>query len=194
MTPRYEIKNDGIGLGGHMCPPGHPNHTHSIIEYAGPRSTREVGCYAVSAAATRTGVPAPIRAAARKLIADAHLVASELWIRSVYGYSAGTYHAESGEGDYSGLVYQYKHPGVAFPPERHNAVALIREYFPEHEPRLDLITNPAKGYGSNPCDKCGERVQYEARLDAFAKPIESPSLGPTKYETECSKGGAHEVA
>ena len=76
----------------------------------------------------------------------------------------------------------------------HGAVALIREYFPEHAPRLDLIADPGHGYGEWLCDKCGERVQYEARLDALAKPIRSPSFGPTKYKTECSKGGAHEVA
>jgi hypothetical protein len=79
-------------------------------------------------------------------------------------------------------------------PERHLAVLCIREYFPDHEPRLDLIANPGKGYGSYPCTKCGERVQYEARLDKLA--VVTTRIVPGEGTVwsrvaECSKGGDH---
>lgn len=81
-------------------------------------------------------------------------------------------------------------------PERHAAVAYIREHFPAHEPRVDLIENPGKGYGSWPCTKCGEKVQYEAKFDAHT--VVSTRIIPgegTKwtYITECSAGDNHEV-
>jgi hypothetical protein len=81
-------------------------------------------------------------------------------------------------------------------PERHLAVLCIREYFPDHEPRLDLIVDPGKGYGSWPCTKCGERVQYEAKFDKHAVvTIRMDGTGMThwSYGTECVKGGDHSV-
>ncbi|MER6605726.1 hypothetical protein ABT282_07370 [Streptomyces sp. NPDC000927] len=90
-------------------------------------------------------------------------------------------------------------PNVPEPmdPERHAAVAHIREYFPDHEPRVDLIENPGKGYGSYPCDKCGEKVQYEAKFDKLAiVSTRASRSGVTQwsYGTECAKGGDHAVA
>jgi hypothetical protein len=81
-------------------------------------------------------------------------------------------------------------------PERHAAVACIRQYFPDHTPRLDLIENPGKGYGSYPCDKCGESVQYEAKFDALAvvsTRLAGSGITQWSYKTDCDKGGNHEV-
>lgn len=81
-------------------------------------------------------------------------------------------------------------------PARHLAVMCIREYFPDHTPRLDLIENPGKGYGSWPCTKCGERVQYEAKFDKWAvvtTRIGGDGVTKWTYGTECPKGGAHTV-
>ena len=81
-------------------------------------------------------------------------------------------------------------------PNRHLAVLCVREYFPDHEPRLDLIVNPGKGYGSCPCTKCGETVQYEAKFDKLTKVTTRiiPGEG-TKwtYQTECPEGGDHTI-
>lgn len=79
-------------------------------------------------------------------------------------------------------------------PARHLAVLCIREYFPDHEPRLDLIENPGKGYGSYPCTKCGERVQYVAKFDKLTTVTTRIVLGEGTvwtYSTECSRGGDH---
>lgn len=81
-------------------------------------------------------------------------------------------------------------------PNRHLAVLCIREYFLDHEPRLDLIADPGRGYGSYPCTKCGERVQYEAKFDKLTKVnTRIKPYGGTEwtYETECPKGDDHTV-
>ena len=67
----------------------------------------------------------------------------------------------------------------------------MREYFPDHQPREDLIADPGTGYGSWPCVKCGKRVQYEARVNGFAEAVPSARNG-LNYVTECPAGGQHE--
>ncbi|MFL4491702.1 hypothetical protein ACJ6WD_10665 [Streptomyces sp. VTCC 41912] len=81
-------------------------------------------------------------------------------------------------------------------PERHAAVSCVRQYFPGHQPRLDLIENPTKGYGSWPCSKCGERVQYEAKFDKHAvvtTRIDGRGMTHWSYGLECADGEPHEV-
>ena len=81
-------------------------------------------------------------------------------------------------------------------PARHLAVLCIREYFPDHEPRLALIDNPGKGYGSYPCTKCGESVQYEAKLDKRAKVttrMDGSGMTQWTFATDCPEGGDHVV-
>lgn len=68
----------------------------------------------------------------------------------------------------SRIVADLSSPPTPMDPERHAAVACIREYFPGHAPRLDLIADPGDGYGSRTCAACGKRVQYEAKFDALA--------------------------
>lgn len=85
---------------------------------------------------------------------------------------------------------------VAMDPERHAAVACIREYFPGHQPRLDLIEDARKRYGNYPCTKCGKPVQYEAKFDALAvvtTRVDGSGMTHWTYTTECSAGGKHEV-
>ena len=72
-------------------------------------------------------------------------------------------------------------------PERHLAVLTVRHYFPDHTPRLDLIADPGKGYGSWPCTKCGERVQYEAKFDKLAR------FTDRSDDPGCPQGGDHTI-
>lgn len=72
-------------------------------------------------------------------------------------------------------------------PEHHAAFLLVRRYFPDAEPRLDLIDLGSRNdYGTKPCLKCGGTVQYEARFDAYAV------FGETS--AACPKGGTHDVS
>jgi hypothetical protein len=72
-------------------------------------------------------------------------------------------------------------------PEHHAAYLLVKTYFPDAEPRPDLIANKGGGvYGQKPCAKCGQSLQYEAKVDAYAIPISAIR--------DCPQGGLHEVA
>jgi hypothetical protein len=70
-------------------------------------------------------------------------------------------------------------------PEHHAAYLLVKSYFPEAEPRLDLIADASGGYGQQPCRKCGQALQYEAKVDAYAEAITA--------KRDCPKGGHHET-
>lgn len=165
--------------------------------------------------AERNGVPQHVRDQAARIMAAAQMTCSELWVRSVYGYFRGCYAPESGSrsvshaiiaegtcqcGEYcvtaAGLEKHlsehgtYGHGALDLPASRHLAYLAVREYFPDHEPRLDLIADPGSGYGSHECVKCGQRVQYEARKDALCV-VASGSR--CTYNPDCPEGGAHET-
>lgn len=286
-TRTYKIVK-GRGLSNFLCPPGHWNHTYRLEEYSSPRGRTVQNTFTIDYAEDPSSLASDhIRQEVQRIKAEAELVASEAWVRDVYGYFRSMYVPESGErnadklisfhpveevekatrqvlreagfkrasGILSGgngyevtvardaskvFVYHVaegervkgagelldyysaleaagfsdvetqaateKHTTrvratpievpSSMPPERHAAVALIREYFPDHEPRVDLINNPGKGYGAYPCSKCGEVVQYEARFDAHAilhtRTIPGKGTEVT-YTTECKVGGKHTV-
>jgi hypothetical protein len=79
----------------------------------------------------------------------------------------------------------YQVPSPTFPPEHHLAYLMIKSYFPNATPRLDLIAHPEGLYGTRECSKCHERCQYEARWDKWAVFGKGP---------DCPQGGDHEMA
>lgn len=79
---------------------------------------------------------------------------------------------------------------LRLPADHHLGYLCVREYFPDHQPRTDLIADPGRGYGSYPCDKCGTRVQYEARYDAWCV----VQTMPWKWTPDCPEGGHHQVS
>ncbi len=163
---KWSISREHAGSGSFMCPPGHPAFDFSIIE--GPtRNPRAI----MSIMTTETYVPESIRQRAALMIEGSTLVESEGWVRSVYGYFRGMYLAPDGSRDASKLLRGRDAAELGLNgPERHAAVAMVREFFPHHQPRLDLIADPGRGYGAYPCLHCGETVQYEARKDALCVP------------------------
>jgi hypothetical protein len=184
--PLYAISHDGHGSGGFMCPPGHWNHEYTLNGYYGGR--RKANADSISgigyALEEDSGASESVKERVRRIMDAATLTDSDMWERSVYGYFRYSYAPENGDRNVSNAISDHSD---SLPAERHLAVLCIREYFPDHEPRLDLIADPGKGYGSYPCVKCGERVQYEARFDALA--FVKPHGG---YGTECPRGGKHE--
>lgn len=302
----YKIMSgDKGGSGSFLCPPGHPRHNYSLYEYESPRHRIECGIGPIDNALTDEANASPaILKAVQKIMDEAELIPSELWIRYTYGYFHNSYAPEDGDrnvsrsithspaqiavgatrkalaetyennasfaddpnyrdgskrpmraarrgyevtakGDGSEVfVYALADDGTRYgnlaaledhaetltdigyadvrieepqdkdgkfipervraavpvkieriDPNRHLAVLCIREYFPDHEPRLDLIDDPGDGYGASPCVKCGDRVQYEARLDKLCK-VTTRMVGMMTHWTrdpECPKGGDHEV-
>lgn len=309
MSRFYKIKTgkDG-GSGSFLCPPGHPRHTHSLWEYESPRHRNEIGIGAIdNALSDEADASSALRARVQKIMDEAELIPSEMWIRHVYGYFRDSYAPETLDrnvsnaithnpaeivvnatrkalsGAYSkagGItpaleiqddfrdgskrpmraarrgyevtgkrdgseVFVYtladdgsrygalpalnvhasvlseagfadvrielaRNEGDVFVPERvratvpvkvdridparHLAVLCIREYFPDHEPRFDLIEDAGNGYGGGKCDKCGVRVQYEARVDKLCEVSTRMVGGMTRWTRNpvCPKGGDHE--
>lgn len=190
----YRIRRDWQGMGSFLCPPGHPNHVYVVEGFwerapgttPNPRARKNGPdmCSSLDGLLgdDGSGVPRSIRDQARRIMDSAQLVCSPAWVAMVYGYFRNSYAPESGDRDVSKSVR-------TGPPELHLGYLTVHQYFPEHQPDLALIADPGKGYGSWPCAKCGERVQYEARADALVQVIPGNLW---RYVAECPKGGSHE--
>jgi hypothetical protein len=303
--PFYRImsgKNGGSGS--LLCPPGHPRHHYSLYGYASPQYRNELSIGSIdSALDPDSDASDAIKRQVQKIMDQAQLVPSEMWIKSVYGYFRNSYAPEDKDRNLSRsithnpaeiavdaarkalaahyaadyrtsandnyrdgserpmraarrgyevtakrdgsevFVYTLADDGSRYGnldvladhadalvangftdvriedpqntptsfdpervratnpvpvepinPERHLAVLCIREYFPDHEIRHDLIADPGNGYGSWPCMKCGERVQYDAKTDKLAVVTTRtvPGEGTVwSRVTECSAGGDH---
>jgi hypothetical protein len=150
---------------------------YGIIERSSNRwNAYEVGSYALDSDAE--WIPVGIRTRAARMLTDAVRVESPAWVAMVYGYFRNMYARD-------GLMWTLASDLVQgdYPDEWHAGYVWVRKYFPEHVLRADLIRDPGKGYGSWPCVKCDQRVQYEARYDAH---VVYPN-GAT-----CTDGGRHE--
>jgi len=177
-TPVFIITQDG-GMGSFLCPPGDPMLRYSIIEKSSKSwNARTDGMYALDTDAE--WVSAGIRARAARMLAEAVRVESPAWVANIYGYFRNMWTVD-------GLMWTNTQALVSgrpadVPDDWHAAAVFIRKYFPDHVTRVDLIRDPGKGYGSYPCVKCDQRVQYEARYDALA-------IYP--HGVECAAGGQH---
>jgi hypothetical protein len=176
---RWRIDKDGQGMGGFLAPPGHPDHEYVVIGKRPRAREADMMTGVGSVLDNPDQYPEHVVRMAQRVMDAAELRCSELWIRSVYGYFHTMYVPESGD---RRAAYLLTDPKNTLPPERHAAVATIRQWFPDHEPRTDLIINPAGGYGLWPCIHCGLRVQYAARCDALA--VVTPGA-VWRYDTDC---------
>jgi hypothetical protein len=181
MTNRYKISKGDRGSGGFLCPPGHPFHTYTAV---GMEGSAEVSWGSLDMILNDPDAEPKVRARAQAIMTAAQLTYSEAWIRQVYGYFRDCYAPESGSRNVSECVIRRKND-PAIPDERHLAVLAVRQHFPDHQARADLIKDSSHGYGSWPCVKCGATVQYEARFDALAVFGSGPA---------CPEGGQHETA
>lgn len=164
-VPVFRITSKLAGMGSFLCPPGHPSHRYGIEEKSSNRhNAYALGSYGLDTEAE--WIPEGIKRRAAKMLADAQLVESPLWVAHVYGYFRRMY-APDGKiwTDASSLMSGA--PGT-YPDDWHAGGVHVRKYFPEHVTRVDLIADPGRGYGSYPCVHCGHTVQYDARYDAYA--------------------------
>lgn len=172
----WHISDDGLGSGGFMSPPGHWNHRYTLWHGWSYKHADFIG----SIDYDDEPLPEAIAARIAHIKASATLVCSEPWQRHVYLYFQHMYARESGNRVASMAITDHAN---ALPPERHLGFLMVREFFPDHEPRLDLIMpSDIKGYGSYPCVHCGKRVQYDARIDGYE---------PLSGDKACTDGNAH---
>jgi hypothetical protein len=182
---RWRIRQDRHGTGGFLSPPGHPTLTYTVEEYAPNQYGDNVrSSMSVDSAAEEEWVPADIRARARRIL-DSYTPPrppSEDWLAYVYSYFRNSYSPDGTDRNVSNAVIVRE--GEETPdPSRSLAVLLIREYYPDHAPRLDLL-DQSGGYGTRVCSRCGRTVQYEARIDGW-KPFDGPTL--------CDDGEQHDA-
>lgn len=189
------IKSRGNGSGGFLNPPGHPTHTWRVEEYTSARKNAKcTGVYSLEGVVSSEWIPAPVRERAAKLLAETAVLESPLWVRQVYGYFRNMWTPDGTPWDNVSNLISGRPDGA--PDDWHAAVVFVRKFFPAHEVRTDLIENPGKGYGSHPCEKCGQRVQYEEHLNALAvvtTSISGSGITQWKYDEVCPKGGPHVV-
>jgi len=194
-NPVFRIMKDD-GMGSFLCPPGHPSYEYSVHVYY-PRGNRTVRVTSrreaddflsiEAALGGQDNIPENLREQLQRLIDSAPVVCSELWVRHVYGYFRNCYAPAPEYRNVSeALVYSPESGDQRPPSDHHLGYLRVKHYFPAHTPREDLIANPGRGYGSWPCDKCGQRVQYEARKDAWCHVFPA--------DADCPQGGQHEVA
>lgn len=184
MDSVFRVRRAENGLEGFMCPPGHPNHIYVVHEYyprngktPDPSRRKEADGYiSMDYALSDLYTPQAVKDQIQRIFDKSPMVPSRNWIRHVYGYFRNSYAPESGSRNVSDAV-------STGPADRHLGYLMVKRYFPDHEPDIDLIRDPGKGYGSYPCTKCGQRVQYEAKVDGYV-------ISPSKFTT-CPNGGSH---
>ncbi len=169
-------------MGGFLAPPGH--HSLSYTLWHGstyPKADTLCGLDMALDAETAVsyGIPDNIVDNARRIVAQSVLICSEHWLRHTYAYMRSMYAPESGTRNSSEAISDRTN---SLPAERHLGFLAVREHFPTHEPRVDLIIGDYKGYGSWPCQHCGKPVQYEARIDGFQ---------PFSGDRSCTEGQIH---
>jgi hypothetical protein len=161
-------------MGSFLCPPGHPMLFHHIEHGKKDDPNLMVGLdYALDE--SNIDVSNTLRARVRKMYDDAELVNSELWQRSVYGYFKNCYSPDGVDRNVSKCVIDNTDTR---PPEHHLAYLTVRRYFPDAQPRVDLIASRGD-YGSKVCLDCGKTVQYEAQVDGFTTAINPTSCATT---------------
>jgi hypothetical protein len=176
---KWHISDDGQGSGGFLCPPGHWNHRYMLWFGWQPQHAEFMG--SIDYEGHGKDLPGAIIARIARIKAEATLVPSEAWMRHVYGYFRNSYAPESGSRNVSDAVIPRKDDDLP-PATRHLGCLMVKEFFPDHEPRVDLISGEVRGYGSYPCVHCGKRVQYEPRIDGYL-----PFVG----DQACVKGQLH---
>jgi hypothetical protein len=149
------VLRSGDGMGGFLNPPGDAEHDYSFAEYRGSRSRDYEGAMSLRGALTESWVPAPVKATARRILSEHAGECTEEWLRSVYAYFRSCYSPDGADRNVTrSLIVKPAPDGDGYvvgpfgrdgrldslpPAEHHLAVLFVREFFPDHEPRTDLL-------------------------------------------------------
>lgn len=117
-------------MGSFLDPPGSPQRHWMVIDGL-TRNPRAM--MSLTGALAEEWVPESVKVRVRQLLADAAIECSEGWLREVYSYYRGYYSPDGKDRNVANAVTGERGPS------HHLAVLAVREWFPEHEPRMDLI-------------------------------------------------------
>ncbi len=136
------------GMGGFLCPPGHPMLTHSVETDLHRRPENRGGCsleYAVTAPEIEESTKAVCRTLLNTWAANKPALNSPAvkdWIRQCLGYFKGCYNfqPENETGWHAGHLTIDSDLDPMEHADHHAGVHLIRRYYPEYQPcRLDFL-------------------------------------------------------
>ncbi|HTE63091.1 MAG TPA: hypothetical protein VK631_22235 [Solirubrobacteraceae bacterium] len=123
-------------MGCFLDPPGSPQYEYEVIE--GPtRNPRSIT--SLNGALKDELTPEHVKAQIRGLFERADIRCTEEWLREVYAYFRRCYSPDGVDRNVSICVIDYSPNGPTRDPNHHLAVMLVRTWFPDHEPRMDLI-------------------------------------------------------
>jgi hypothetical protein len=124
------------GMGGMLNPPKDAEHTHSVaIKYS---NGRDAGSMSLRAALKDEDVPVSVRLRIKSILLTTLPEMTEEWEHSVYNYFRGCYSPDGIDRNVSNVVIDKTN---SRPADHHLAVMLIRSFFPDYTPNLELIEN-----------------------------------------------------
>lgn len=142
MPLKYSIINDGMGA--MLNPPNDPEHSYSVVAKAGHR---EVASWSLRAALESNEVPEDIKTEVNALLDANKGGYTDEWEHSVYNYFR---HCYSHDGINRSASDCKIDPTNSEPADHHLAFMLIKSFFPDAKPNMDLIHNNGdKGAWSN---------------------------------------------
>lgn len=144
MSKVYGAKIVHTGMGGFLCPPGHPAHEWRVET---GRSGNPNGCYSLESAIKCDYLPATIRGRASGLLkrwganklplTDATV---REWVKRTLGYFRGCYAGMNAQGEYSWDVSDLRIDRKCDPllnASLHAGVRMVRVYYPEYQPSAE---------------------------------------------------------
>jgi hypothetical protein len=152
---RWVLIEDERGQGGFLAPPGHASHSLRVEEYRGSRSSESESSLSVDSALTEEWVPSALKVAICKAMAQYEAQCTEDWVQSIYSYFGNCYSPDGVNRNVSDcLIVKANEGGFGYvtgpfgadgwleslpPAEHHLGYLYVKQYFPEHTPRTDLI-------------------------------------------------------
>lgn len=123
-------------MGSFLDPPGSPQREWEVIEggFGNPQAMMSL-----RGALEAEWVPESVKERVRRLFERADIRCTEEWLREVYAYFRRCYSPDGVDRNVSICAIDYSPNGPARDPNHHLAVMLVRTWFPDHEPRMDLI-------------------------------------------------------
>lgn len=139
------------GMGGFICPPGHPAHTHSV-ETDLRKKQENRGGMSLEAAVKCEYLDKETRKAAKDLLRNYYEVSKppleseeiQKWVHQVLGYFQHCYIPASGSKNVSDLIIDKERQALDNI-DTHRGVDYIREHYPEFKPTLSHFVNAKWG-------------------------------------------------
>lgn len=157
MTYDFRLVRNGRGMGSFLDPPNSPQAEYEVLGWYSAHRTREPDCsMSLEAALADPDVPEGMKRRIRELFTNADMQPTEEWLSQVYGYFKNCYSPDGEDRNVSNCLIVTPDPDGGYklgtfgrdghvdeppPIETSLAVMHVRKWFPDHEPRPDLLVS-----------------------------------------------------